>query len=79
MPLPLRQVEVLRYLSERKSATTRNVARDLLIGRTPAQNALRGLAGKGLVSKDHATFPASWSITDMGAAVLAAAPDERDS
>jgi DNA-binding MarR family transcriptional regulator len=78
MPLSLRQATVLRYLGDRKSATARNVSRDLLTGRTAAQNALRDLAGKGLVSKDPATFPASWSVTDIGAALLAAAANERE-
>lgn len=78
MPLPPRQIAVLRYLGDRKSATARNVTRDLRIPRTAVQNALRLLAGKGLASADHATFPASWSVTEFGSAVLAAAATERE-
>jgi DNA-binding MarR family transcriptional regulator len=78
MPLPPRQISVLRYLNDRKSSTTGNTARDLKMARRTAQAALQGLADKGLASKDHATFPASWVITEIGAAVLAAA-NERDS
>jgi DNA-binding IclR family transcriptional regulator len=77
MPLPPRQITVLRYLSDRPSATTRKVSKDLLMNRDDAQNALQGLTSRHLVSADHGTLPVSWSITDMGAAVVAAA-NERD-
>lgn len=78
MPLPPRQITVLRYLGERKSATTGSVARELRMSRDNAKNALRGLESKGLASLDRATFPASWSITDIGAALLAAAAPETE-
>ena len=79
MPLPPRQIAVLRYLGKAKTATARNVSRDLKINRTAVRNALRGLADKRLVSVDHGTFPASWSVTEIGGAVLAAANFERES
>jgi DNA-binding MarR family transcriptional regulator len=41
MPLPLRQARILRYLGDRKSATTGKVARDLNMNRDNARNALR--------------------------------------
>ena len=78
MPLPPRQISVLRYLNDHKAATVRNVSRDLGINRTAAQNALRLLADKGFASVDRGTFPATWSITDIGSAVVAAAATERD-
>jgi DNA-binding IclR family transcriptional regulator len=78
MPLPFRQIAVLRYLGDRKSATTGQVARELRLNRTAARNALRPLADNRLVSADHGTFPMSWSITDMGAAILAAASERDD-
>jgi DNA-binding MarR family transcriptional regulator len=77
--LPPRQITVLRYLGGRKSATTGKVARDLLMNRADAANALRGLVSRGLASKDPGTWPASYAITDAGGAVLAAAPAERKS
>jgi DNA-binding MarR family transcriptional regulator len=77
MPLTVRQSLILRYLGTCKSATTGNVAKSLLMNRDDAQNALRGLTSRGLASVDHGTFPASYSITDIGSAVLAAA-NERE-
>jgi DNA-binding IclR family transcriptional regulator len=76
MPLPPRQIMVLRYLGDgnRKNATTGNVAKDLRINRTATRNALRLLAGKGLIAVDRSTFPMSYAITEIGGAVLAAAP-----
>jgi DNA-binding IclR family transcriptional regulator len=77
MPLPPRQIAVLRYLHDHKTAaTTRKVTRELRMSRDNARNALQGLAGKGLVTADHADFPVSWSITDTGSAVLAAATEQ---
>jgi DNA-binding IclR family transcriptional regulator len=76
MPLPPNEVDVLHYLGKHKTATAGNIRRDLKIGRTPVRNALRGLADKKLVSPDHGTWPVSYYITDMGAAVLAAAGQE---
>lgn len=75
MPLPARQVRVLRYLGKHGTATVWNITRDLNLNRTAVQNALRLLAGNDLVSVDRGTFPASWSVTDFGAAVLAAEPE----
>jgi hypothetical protein len=46
MPLPPRQITVLRYLSDRPSATTRKVSKDLLMNRDDAQNALQGLTSQ---------------------------------
>jgi DNA-binding IclR family transcriptional regulator len=77
MPLSSHESAILRYLGDRKSAaTTRNITRDLRMTRRDARNALQELAGKGLVSKDSATFPPSWVITEIGSAVLAAARQE---
>jgi len=77
MPLSSHETAILRYLGKHKTATAANIRRDLKLGRTPVRNALRGLAGVGLVRADHGTWPVSYSVTDMGGAVLAAA--ERDS
>lgn len=73
MPLPSRQIDVLRYLGEHKTATAGNIRRDLGLSRHYARNALQGLADKGFVSKGSVTIPPSWVITEIGAAVLAAA------
>lgn len=73
MPLPDNQIRVLRYLGKHGTATARNVSRDLDLNRTATRNALWGLAGNGLALVDRRTFPALWSLTDMGSAVLAAA------
>lgn len=75
MPLPPNEITVLRYLGK-QTATAGNVSRGLKMNRTAVRNALRGLADKKLASVDHGTFPASWSITDIGAAVVAAAPEQ---
>ncbi len=72
MPLPTRQIQVLRYLGDRKSATVGNISRDLLMSRDAVKSALRSLASRGLATADYGTLPASWSVTDIGAAVLAA-------
>jgi DNA-binding IclR family transcriptional regulator len=77
MPLSEHETSILRYLGKHKTATAGNIRRDLKLGRTPARNALDGLADVGLVSADHGTWPVSYSITDMGGAVLAAA-NERE-
>ena len=75
MPLPSRQVEILRYLGKNGTATAGNVARELGISRRPALAALKLLAGNRLVSVDHSTWPASWSLTEIGRAVLDAEPE----
>jgi DNA-binding IclR family transcriptional regulator len=75
MPLSKHEADVLRYL-EHRTATAANIRRDLKLGRAPVRNALHELADKKYVSVDHSTLPASWSITDLGAAVLAAAPEQ---
>ena len=77
MPLSSNETAILRYL-EHRTATAANIRRDLKLGRTPARNALQGLADRKLISADHGTWPVSYSITDMGAAILAAA-NERES
>lgn len=80
MPLPARQVEILCYLSDRKTTTTAgNVAREIKVSRRTALNDLRLLAGNRLVSVDRSTWPASWSLTDVGSALVAAANFGRDS
>ena len=76
MPLPPRQVKILRYLGgDRKSATARNITRDLRLPRSAVRNALLELSGNRLVSPDHTTWPTSWVLTDFGAAVLDAEPE----
>ena len=76
MPLSSHESAILRYLGKHRSATTRNITHDLRLSRRDARNALQELSGKGLVSKDPGTFPPSWVITEIGAAVLAAAGQE---
>ena len=75
MPLSPNEAEILRYLGKNKTATAGNVTRDLGINRSAVRKALHGLAENKLASVDRGTFPASWSITDIGAAVLAAAAE----
>jgi predicted ArsR family transcriptional regulator len=77
MPLSSNESSILLYLAKHRTATAGNITRDLHLNRTAVRRALRGLADKKMASVDHATFPASWSITDMGAAVVAAAATER--
>lgn len=72
MPLSSDEAAILHYLGKHK-ATAGNIRRDLKMGRTPVRNALDGLADKKLASADRSTWPPSWSITDFGATVLAAA------
>ena len=79
MSLPPRQIFVLRYLNDRKSATTGTVARELRMNRDGVKSALQSLESARLVSLDRATFPVTWSVTDIGAALLAAAATERES
>jgi DNA-binding IclR family transcriptional regulator len=76
MPLPENEISVLRYLGKHKTATARNVSRHLGMNRSATRKALHGLADNKLASVDLGTFPASWSITDIGAALLAAAGRE---
>ena len=78
MPLPGRQVTILRYLNDHKTATMRNLTRDLGMRRADVHEALRGLADLGLASADHGTLPVSYAITDMGSAVVAAADFKRE-
>ena len=76
MPLPPNEAEILRYLGKQnKTATAGNVVRDLGINRSAVRKALHGLAENKLASVDRGTWPASWSITDIGAALLAAATE----
>lgn len=78
MPLPARQVAILRYLDDQKTATMRNLTRDLGMRRADVREALRGLADLGLAATDHGTLPVSYVITDMGSAVVAAANFQRE-
>lgn len=73
MPLPPRQITVLRYLGDRKTATTGNVARELEVSRRTALADLKLLADSKMASVDRGTWPASWALTDIGAALVAAA------
>lgn len=73
MPLSQNEAEILHYLGKHKTATAGQVSRDLGLNRSAVRKALHGLAENKLATVDHGTFPASWSITDIGAAVLAAA------
>ncbi len=73
MPLSQNEAEILHYLGRHKTATAGNVSRDLRLNRSAVRKALHGLADNKLASVDRATFPASWSISDIGAAILAAA------
>ena len=75
MPLSENEAAILHYLGK-QTATAGNIRRDLKLGRTPARNALDGLADKKLASVDRSTWPPSWSVTDFGASVLAAAGQE---
>lgn len=74
MPLFSNETAILRHLGKHK-ATAGNIRRDLKMGRTPVRNALDGLADKKLASVDRSTWPPSWSLTDIGAAVLDAEPE----
>ena len=78
MPLPDRQIKALRYLGDRKTATTGNVARELEVSRRTALNDLRLLADSKLVFVDRNTWPASWALTDIGSALVAAANFQRE-
>jgi len=75
MPLPPNETAILRYLGK-QTATAGNVSRHLHLNRTAVRKALHGLADKKLASVDHGTWPPSWSITDIGAALLAAATEQ---
>ena len=71
MPLPARQVEILRYLGKYGTATAGNVARELGISRRPALAALKLLALQPpCVRGSHRTWPAvTWyPITEIGRA-----------
>ena len=78
MPLPPRQIDVLRYLGKHKTATAGNVSRDLHLNRSATRKALLGLADDRLVFVDRNTFPASWALTDVGSALVAAANFQRE-
>jgi DNA-binding MarR family transcriptional regulator len=71
--LPARQYRVLAYLATRKSTAVRDVARDMHLNRTTAQNTLTLLVAKSLVTTDFTVHPVSFAITAEGSAVLAAA------
>lgn len=72
MPLPLRQLRVLTYVAGRASVSARDVAVDLRMSRADAENTLRLLAARKLVSPDPVAFPTEFTVTGDGRAELAA-------
>ena len=73
MPLSQNEAKILHYLNDHKTATAGNVSRDLRLNRSAVRKALHGLADDRLVFVDRNTVPASWALTDVGAALVAAA------
>ena len=78
MPLSQNEAEILHYLGKHKTATAGNVSRDLKMNRSATRKALHGLADDRLVFVDRNTFPASWALTDVGSALVAAANFQRE-
>lgn len=76
MPLPLAQSRVLRFVADTGPATTRQVTQGLRMERAAARDALRLLAGKGLLAADRFTVPVSYTVTDAGHLALDAAAAE---
>ena len=71
MSLPMRQLRVLTYLAGRDTASARDIAADLRMNRTDAENALRLLAGRNLAAAGPAAYPTTFAITGQGRAFLA--------
>jgi DNA-binding MarR family transcriptional regulator len=69
--LPLAQSRVLRFVADTGPATARQVAKGLRMDRTYAQNQLRMLTGKGLLTPDMFALPVSYAVTDAGKEALA--------
>ena len=78
MSLPQNEAEILHYLNDHKTATAGNVSRDLKMNGSAVRKALHGLADDRLVFVDRNTFPASWALTDVGSALVAAANFQRE-
>ena len=78
MPLSKPEAKILHYLGKHKTATAGNVSRDLKMNRSATRKALHGLADDRLVSVDRGTWPASWALTDVGSALVAAANFQRE-